>query len=245
MKTKQKWYYNEFKHAGADYNNLIEVNYYDEKMQKLRNIKKENNRILSLIKLNNNHKLLEIGCGTGEFSIAASKKCKNVVAIDISKKMLEYAKNKAVKYNINNIKFINSGFLSFDHQNETFDAIVTSLVLHHLPDFWKLIALKRIYNLLKDDSKLYIYDVIFSFELNEYENSLNEWIKSLPNSKIISSVMTHIKNEYSTTSFIMESILKEVGFTIEQKEYNEGIFASYLCKKEKKANNKNLFGYYF
>ena len=245
MEKKKEWYYDEFKHVGADYNDLAEVKNYDKKMQKIRDIKKENAEILSLIKLEKDHRLLEVGCGTGEFSIAAAKKCKEVVALDISKKMLEYAGEKAYEAGINNIRFVNSGFLSFDNKEEPFDAIVTSLVMHHLPDFWKTIALKRAYNFLKDDGLLYIFDVIFSFGLNEYEDSLNDWVDSMPEDKITGRVKSHIKDEFSTTSFIMECILEEAGFTIEEKKFNGGVYASYLCRKGKKSNHEGLFGHYF
>ena len=245
MEKKKEWYYDEFKHVGADYNDLAEVKNYDIKMQKIRNVKKENAEILSLIKLEKDHRVLEIGCGTGEFSIAAAKKCREVVALDISKKMLEYAGEKAYQAGINNIKFVNSGFLSYDNNEGPFDTIVTTLVLHHLPDFWKTIALKRAYNFLKDNGLFYIFDVIFSFGLNEYENSLNKWIDSMPEDNINGSLKSHIKDEFSTTSFIMECILIEAGFVIEEKKFNGGVYAAYLCGKEKKSYKEGLFGHYF
>jgi hypothetical protein len=40
------------------------------------------------------------------------------------------------------------------------DAVVTTLALHHLPDFWKGMALKRVHGMLKRGGRLYIHDVI-------------------------------------------------------------------------------------
>lgn len=42
--------------------------------------------------------VLDIGCGTGIFSIALSKRVAKVIAIDISDKMLEYARLNAEKH---------------------------------------------------------------------------------------------------------------------------------------------------
>ncbi len=87
-----------------------------------------------------------IGTGTGQFAIAAAQKCHKVYAIDVSKPMLEYAEQQAKKENINNIEWLNQGFLNLDFPGIKFDHIISNAVLHHLPDFWKLIALSNVYN---------------------------------------------------------------------------------------------------
>lgn len=48
-----------------------------------------------------------------------------------------------------NIEFIQSGFLTYEHQSEPVDLIFTKAALHHLPDFWKQIALLRLNQMLK------------------------------------------------------------------------------------------------
>jgi putative AdoMet-dependent methyltransferase len=40
------------------------------------------------------------------------------------------------------------GFLNYEHNGPPLDMIVSNLALHHLPDFWKMIALKRIHEML-------------------------------------------------------------------------------------------------
>ncbi|KYC45889.1 MAG: putative cobalt-precorrin-6Y C(15)-methyltransferase (decarboxylating) [Candidatus Methanofastidiosum methylothiophilum] len=138
------YYYNEFKSLGTDYHNLEEIRIYDERMNTIRNIKKEIEDALKLIDIKKEDTLIEIGCGTGEFCIEAAKRCKKVIALDVSKNMLEYAKNKAIKRGVINISFINSGFLSYKHECEQVDCVVSNIALHHLSDFWKLIALRNI-----------------------------------------------------------------------------------------------------
>jgi len=44
------------------------------------------------------------------------------------------------------------------------DKMVTKAALHHLPDFWKSIALLETVDILKKGGKLYFFDVIFLFD---------------------------------------------------------------------------------
>ncbi len=67
-----------------------------------------------------------------------------------------YAKQKAHAMGISNIAFSQAGFLSYEHNGYPLDLIVSNLALHHLPDFWKMIALKRIYQLLKNGGTFYL-----------------------------------------------------------------------------------------
>lgn len=142
----QRWHYNEMKQVGTNYADVKEVEAYDTRMQKLRDIGEETDKILTAINMKQEQTLLEIGCGTGEFTIAAARRCSKVIAADVSMPMLEFARQKAKKRNVKNIEFYNAGFLTYEHSGEPADAIVSQLVLHHLPDFWKLIALRRVYS---------------------------------------------------------------------------------------------------
>jgi ubiquinone/menaquinone biosynthesis C-methylase UbiE len=231
---KAEWYFDEFTQVGTDYTDLEKVGIYDAKMQKFRNYEREAKLILSTLKIKPDDIILEIGTGTGHFALEASKKCKKVYAVDVSKTMLEYAKLKSEKENIKNIEWINSGFLNFEFPDIKFDHIVTNAALHHLPDFWKVLALKNIYNSLKNDGKFFLGDVIFSFNTDEISSKINTWIN---NSKKIdddfySEAIIHTKEEYSTFSWIIEAILEKIGFKYQKlSNDNTNNIIVYLCTK--------------
>ena len=105
--------------------------------------------------------MIDLGCGTGANVIYAAKKFKKVYAVDISSVMLDEAKTKALEENITNVEFINSGFLTYCHEGEPADLLVTKIAFHHLPDFWKQIALLNMNGMLKKEGILYIFDVVF------------------------------------------------------------------------------------
>lgn len=56
--------------------------------------------------LNKKSKILDIGCGTGKYSIALAKQCDTVIGVDLSSKMLDIAHQKATQQGISNAKFI-------------------------------------------------------------------------------------------------------------------------------------------
>lgn len=228
------WYYNEMQQVGTDYTDDAQVLAYDTRMQKLRDIKKETREIIALLDINKNHTILEFGTGTGSFSIEIAKHCARAHAVDISPQMLELAKQKAKESNVDNIEFHNAGFLTYDHLGNSPDAVVSQLALHHLPDFWKLVALKRIYKMLKTDGKFYLQDTVYSFNVEDYTSFFNNWtrgIKSIAGEELAHDSEVAIRDEYSTLDWIMEGLLGRAGFTIDRAEYIEGFMAVYVCTK--------------
>ena len=234
MKSNTKWFYDETVQVGTDYQDISNVQAYDIQMAKFRDVKKEATDIIETICLGREHSLLEIGTGTGNFAIEAAKHCNNVYAIDVSSAMIAYAKQKAQKMGIGNISFFQAGFLSYEHKGHPLDVIVSNIALHHLPDFWKMIALKRIYNMLKNGGTFYLCDVIFSFPIEEYDHKIDNWIDTLEEKagrNFAQEAQMHIKEEYSTFDWIIEEMLHKSGFKFDI-HHKDDFFAVYYCRKK-------------
>lgn len=234
MKTHPKWQYNEMKQIGVDYTDVSEVEAYDLRMKKLRNIQKETEEIINSVGLTRDQVLLEFGTGTGELAIEVAKKCSKVIAVDVSPTMLEYAKQKANNQGIANIEYSNAGFLTYEHSGEPLDVVVSQLALHHLPDLWKLVALKRIHSLLKNGGKFYLRDTVYSFDINNYKEFFNSWldgIRQIAGEELANDTQIAISDEYSTCDWIMEGLIRRAGFEIERVDYYEGFLAVYICIK--------------
>jgi putative AdoMet-dependent methyltransferase len=233
MKSNEKWFYNEAIQVGTDFQDVSNVQEYDMKMAKFRDVKKEATDIIKVIGLGSEHSILEIGTGTGNFAIEAAGYCNNVYAIDISSTMIDYAKQKAQTMGISNISFSQAGFLSYEHGGYPLDAIVSNFALHHLPDFWKMIALKRIYQLLKNDGTFYLGDIVFSFPIEEYEYRINSWIDTMKQRvgvDFAEESEKHIKEEYSTFDWTIEEMLHKSGFKFDIL-HKDDFIAVYYCKK--------------
>lgn len=232
MSNHPWWQYDEMQQIGKDYGNVAEVEAYDSRHSKLRNVQQESQFILDSLAVRKEQVILDFGAGTGTFAIEAAKRCSKVYAVDVSRVMLEYAKKKADSRRVGNIVFRHGGFLTYDHLNDSVDIIVTSLALHHLPDFWKFTALSRMNTMLKDQGRLFLMDVVFSEE-NHVEN-ITKWIAGIERSagpERAKEVGMHIQKEYSTFTWIMEGLLTRTGFRIDQADYQGGVIARYLCTK--------------
>ncbi len=84
--------------------------------------------------LRSDSKVLEFGCGSGATAIFHAPYVKDVIATDISDKMVEAAKRKAVEAGVKNIAFEQGTLDSLNFQNESFDAVLGLNVLHLLED---------------------------------------------------------------------------------------------------------------
>jgi len=233
MLTLKDWIYDEKKHFETDYQNEEEVKKYDERMSKFRDFNKEAEDIIEKLAIEKDNSIIEYGTGTGEIAINLSDKCQRITAIDVSKAMIDYAEQKAKKNNINNITFVNAGFLNYEN-DDTFDYAISQLALHHLPDFWKMVALKNIQNSLSDGGKLFLKDVVFPIKIDKFEKSINftldDFFKAA-GEESGKNFINHIKNEYSTFDWIMEEMFYRCGFDLIDASYDDFYIASYVCKK--------------
>lgn len=230
--TTPNWQYHEQEHPGADFDAIAET--YDQTMQKFRDVQGEIREVLAFLDLQPNQTILEIGTGTGEFALAAARHCAKVYAVDLSTGMLEYARKKAVSRGVSNVEFIQGGFLTYEHHASPLDAVVTQVALHHLPDFWKQIALIRMAGILRAGGKLCLRDVVYSFDVNDHESFFEGYILKASEAvglEFAERIEAHIKNEYSTLDWIMKGMIERADFRIESEEHRDGFVGLYLCSK--------------
>lgn len=232
MDTSADWTYDEMKQVGTDYDSIERVREYDERMCALRDVGAEANAILNELDLKNEDVLVEFGAGTGEFAIEASRCCRRVYALDVSRTMLDYARGKAALRGAGDISFVHSGFLGYTHDDSPPAAVVSQLALHHLPDFWKLVALSRVHDLLAPGGRFFLRDVVFAVQPGKVAASIERTIHRVHESAGEAAALDyerHVREEYSTYDWVMEEMLYRAGFTIERAEYGDFFIASYLC----------------
>lgn len=226
------WRYDEFRQVGKDYGRPEEVEAYDASHARFRDVHAENERMLEAIAVRPEEVLIEFGTGTGNFAMQAATRCKQVIAVDVSEAMLDRARAKAAAAGLENIGFVHAGFLTYIHAGDPVDAIVSSLALHHLPDFWKGVALSRLNEMLKPGGKFYLQDVILEEE-GAVEN-IQKFVDhqaSLGGDFLREDAELHFKEEYSTYDWIMAGLLERAGFRIENSSSERGLIGVYLCTK--------------
>ncbi len=232
MKKCLVWQYDEFKQVGKDYSMQTEVEMYDSSHSDFRNIERESNTVLDTLGVGENDVVIDFGAGTGTFAIQAALRCATVHAVDVSQTMIDYAKIKAVKAGVSNIEFYHGGFLTFEHGGPAVDCIVTTFSFHHLPDFWKGVALNRMNQMLKPSGQLYIHDTILE-EHHAIENiaAFIEKLAAAGGDFLREGTERHFREEYSTYDWIMDGLLSRAGFTIKNKNIQDGVIGTYYCIK--------------
>jgi SAM-dependent methyltransferase len=160
--------------------------------------------------------------------------CAEVDAIDISPAMLALAEIQARDRKVA-IRTQSAGLLSFAYQPNSYDLVVSEFALHHLPDFWKAVALSRIHGALKPGANLFLRDIVFVGMPDGPERDVEQWadfnIKNHGFSR--DSVVTHMRDEHSTFGWVIERMLSDVGFTLVSVDYHAPLHGTYLLRKPK------------
>ncbi|MBN1347609.1 MAG: class I SAM-dependent methyltransferase [Phycisphaerae bacterium] len=229
------WQFDEFVPCGVDYGDRAVVGAYDSNHGKFRDYDRASAEIIGKLGLREQDTVVDMGCGTGGFALRGARHCKRVYAVDVSEAMLDYARVQADQAGLSNIEFHRGGFLTYEHVAEPADAMVSVAVLHHLPDFWKLIGLRRAAAVVKPGGRLYLFDVVFSFPAASYESFFDgmvRWFHGSPTPEFAAELETHIRQEYSTFDWVMEGLLRRAGFRIDEAVYSDGAMAAYVCTRE-------------
>jgi len=80
--------------------------------------------------INNNYKVLDLGCGNGRLFDLLKQKNVSYVGVDASKNLINLATKK---YKDTAAKFFTSDVLNLPFSKNSFDAIISLAVLHHIP----------------------------------------------------------------------------------------------------------------
>lgn len=100
-------------------------------------------------------KVLEIGCGTGEFTRLLASRAQSVVALDLSTQMIRLAKSQSANYQ--NIEYVLGDVMCLPLPAEAYDCIVSMATLHHLPLGAALLKMK---DALRPNGALIIHDLV-------------------------------------------------------------------------------------
>jgi len=198
QEDKKHWY------DGKLYNYLI-----DPATEDVRKI------ISSLIE--NDSRVIDIGCGTGSLAFYLSKKCKYILGVELSKKMVDYANSVKKEKNITNVMFVHGDAEKISElTNEKFDYAVFSLCLHEMKSKTRTKTLDEI---KKITNRIIIYD---------YTIRKNTSFQGLMNSA--AEFLAGRKNYHNYKSFLKENgifgLLEKEGFEIEKSITNKGSYTA-------------------
>jgi len=117
--------------------------------------------VLRVASLKTGEKVLDVGCGTGTLGIAAWRKVRpdgEVTGIDASPEMVELARRKA-KNKGARADFHVAPIEQLPFESGSFDVVLSTFMLHHLPDDLKELGFAEIFRVLKPGGRFLAVDL--------------------------------------------------------------------------------------
>lgn len=99
-------------------------------------------RIISLISASPDSSVLDIACGTGNYTVALQKSGLRMTGVDISTEMLETAEEKSQE-----VRWVKSDVSDLPFGDAVFDGCICTLAIHHFADIQRVFA--EVYRVLK------------------------------------------------------------------------------------------------
>jgi SAM-dependent methyltransferase len=227
------WLIDELTHAGPEHLDPDGVAAYDRKQGYPDPV--EDIEIFVANGLGPNSSVLDMGAGTGQFALAAAQCFGKVVAVDVSPQMVNRLQERAAAEGRPTLHCVQAGFLTYTSEGELFDGVFTRNALHHLPDFWKAIALDRLAGLLKPGGVLRIRDLIYDFQPSAAVESVERWLDGAAMDQRLGytreDLATHVRTEYSTFRWLFEPMLQAAGFEIVSAGFERAAYGAYTCLK--------------
>ncbi|HZY39731.1 MAG TPA: class I SAM-dependent methyltransferase [Mucilaginibacter sp.] len=162
-----------YDHIGAGYNSTRQADPYLTA------------KLYRLLSARTDGAYIDIGCGTGNYTIALAEKGLNFFGIEPSEKMLAAAINRDSK-----VKWLKGEAENLPVEDDCFDGGIATLTIHHWTDLHK--AFVEIYRVLKRNALLVIFtatsEQMHGYWLNHYfPKMLEESVLQMPSFETVSN----------------------------------------------------------
>ena len=229
------WLYDEFQYVGVDYAAIETARKFDARHKHFRDFAKECEKFRARVGLRSTDVALDLGCGSGAPTLEIAKFCKTVYACDPSPAMLNVFEEKLAASNVSNVLLQNAGFLTFSPPPEPIDVAIASIALHHLPNFWKAVALKRVADVLKPGGALYVVDVVFEFPVEEWRDGVEILLRDMGAATSVDGVgaeaFKHVSAEFSDFDWAFEEAAARAGLTLEASFRETSFLRAFVFRK--------------
>lgn len=104
---------------------------------------------------------VDLGCGSGQVTLALAPRVASVLAVDISEKMIALLLDNARAKGIENVEGTALPVEQLDFARGSVDLVVTNYALHHLRDEDKPVLVERVHGWLRPGGRFVIGDMMF------------------------------------------------------------------------------------
>src|SRR5215216_4246893 len=117
-------------------------------------------KVVDLARLQSGESVLDVGCGTGTLAVAAKRRvgpAGAVYGVDASPEMIARASKKARKAGLE-VVFRNALVQALPFPDDSFDAVLSTLMLHHLPPSAREQCAREVRRVLKPGGRVLAVD---------------------------------------------------------------------------------------
>ena len=116
-------------------------------------------RLVTQADIADGHRILEIGCGTGNLTVRAKRAhpSADVIGCDPDPRVLAVANRKAAR--LTGIRFEQGYAERLPYPDGEFDRVLSSMMLHHISDDAKPAAAAEIFRVLRPGATLHLVDI--------------------------------------------------------------------------------------
>lgn len=229
-----RWHLEEAVSVGVDYRDPRCAADYDTQHARYRDFEREAAGVREALRLGPADTVVELGAGTGALAVPLARACRRLYAVDPSPAMLARLREKAQAAGAANLVACAGGFLTYEHTGEPPDAAYSVAALHHLPDFWKQVALRRTAELLRPGGRFYLFDVVFGFAPGDHARTFDGFVSAIrakAGDAFAAEAETHLREEFSTFEWILLGLLERAGFRLDEVRRDDPMTAGYVCTR--------------
>ncbi len=129
-------------------------------------------RVVELAEPRREDRVVDLGAGTGLLALALAPRVRELVAVDISERMLERLDDTAVADGIHNVDTLVADLRRLPLEDESATLVVSNYAFHHLHDTGKELALAEARRILRPGGRLVLCDMMFSLSLDRRDRRL-------------------------------------------------------------------------
>jgi ubiquinone/menaquinone biosynthesis C-methylase UbiE len=129
-------------------------------------------RVVELAELRVDDEVVDLGAGTGLLALAIAPAVAEVVAVDISERMLERLEDRAATDGVRNLRTLEADLRQLPLDDESATLVVSNYAFHHLDDAGKELALSEARRILRPGGRLVVCDMMFSLSLESRDRRL-------------------------------------------------------------------------
>jgi ubiquinone/menaquinone biosynthesis C-methylase UbiE len=178
-------------------------------------------------------RVLDVATGAGHTAVAVAPLVSEVVAIDLSKEMIERTKELVATKGLTNLDATVMDVEQLSFPNGSFDAVTCRIAPHHFVDFRRSIA--EIVRVLKSGGRFVVEDscVPQDAELDVFMNDVErlrdpthvrsytekEWKNALVDAGMIVRRVEYFRKQHDIAEWVGRSALDEAGVVVVQKAF--------------------------